>query len=345
MKKILLTVALGLFGLSSAQYYPSNGGNSQYESGWYGDEDHYFDEDYYYEYPDDYYVDDYYRSFYNDYRQSITRVNWNRLFRELRLNSWQANMVMDLNRQFPDYYSWNSYYRSNPNRWYYDRFYALEQILGPRAFSIYQSYYYNGRSPVQYYVNFWRSNYRPRYYSYYVVPRYRSVNINLYKINRKNYHRNVGTQYGWNQPRNSNDARFKSGSNNTLRNSSVNSSNAVSSRNSGFKSSTSASSSSQRASGLRTGTATSVRTEPRRTTQATPQRTSGLRTNTASTNSNVRSSSSARTSRPTVTKAPSRPTSNRSAGVRSSQRTASSSKAASSSSGSSSRTSGMRGSR
>lgn len=344
MKKILLTVALGLFGLSTAQYYPSSGGNSQYQSGWYGDEDHYFADDYYYEYPDDYYVDDYYRSFYNDYRRSITRVNWNRLFRELRLNSWQANMIIELNRQFPDYYSWNSYYHSNPNRWYYDRFYALEQILGPRAFSIYQNYYYHGRSPIQFYVNFWRTNYRPRYYSYYVVPRYRNVNINLYKINRRDYHRNVGTQYGWNQPRNSNDARFKSSSKGTLRNGSVNNSTVVSSRNNGFKSSTSASSS-QRASGLRTGTATNVRTEPSKTAQANTSSTNGFRTGTASANSSVRSSSSARTSRPAVSSSSSRATSNRSAGMRSSRSTASSSKAVSSSNGSSSRGSGMRGSR
>ncbi len=334
MKKILLTLALGIFGLSAAQYYPSTGGQSQYESGWYGDEDHYFDDDYYYEYPQDYYSDDYYRSFYNDYRQSISRVNWNRLFRDLRLNAWQVNMIIELNNQFPDYYTWNSYYNSNPSRWYYDRFYAMEQILGSRGFNLYRNNYYNGRSPVQFYVNLWRTNYRPRYYTHYVRPRYRQVNINVYRVDRRNYHRATGNQYGWNQPRNSNNARFNSSSNSnsTLRNSSVSSSTQSSARSNGFKSSTSSSAASQRPSGLRTGTA--PKAQAQRVSSNSTRPSTGFRKNTPA----------ARTTSPSASRAPANTSSSNRSQARSARSSSSPAKAVSSSS-SSNRSSGLRGSR
>ena len=202
MKKILTFLALGIFSLGFSQYYPSTGRTYDNYNGWYADDSHYFPDDYYYEYPYDYYTDDYYRSFYNDYRRSLTMVNWNRFFRDMSLNPWQIDMILELNSQFPSFYVWNDYYRSNPNRWYYDRYYALERILGSRIFRIFQTRYYNGYSPVRYYVNYWRNYYKPRYYSYYVVPRYRQVNVNVYHVNKYDYHRTVGNKYGWTQPRN-----------------------------------------------------------------------------------------------------------------------------------------------
>ncbi len=203
MKKIILGAAVFFATLVSAQYYPNNGwGNDGYSNGSYSDRDdeYYFPDDYYYEYPDDYYSDDYYNNYYDDYRRSISMINWQRFFMEYRLSRMQINMILDLNRQFDSFYTWNSYYRMNPNRWFYDRFYALERILGPRIFIVFQNNYYNGYSPVVYYTNRWNNYYRPRYH---VMPYYRTVNINIYKVNRYDYHRSVGNQYGWNQPRNS----------------------------------------------------------------------------------------------------------------------------------------------
>lgn len=180
----------------SAQYYPEtsySGGNGWYSTG----DSFYFGDDYYYEYPEDYYPEEYYQSYYNDYRQSISMVNWQRFARDYRLSPMQLEMIMDLNRQFDSYYTWNSYYRVNPDRWYYDRFYALEQILGPRIFIVFQNFY-GGYSPVAYYSRRGVDYYRPRYH---VRPRYTNVNINIYRVNPQYYHQNHGSNYGWNQPR------------------------------------------------------------------------------------------------------------------------------------------------
>lgn len=204
MKKLILFLALGVFGLANSQYYPNNGNNGWPDNGYYSDDDdrYYFPDDYYYEYPSDYYSDDYYESYYNDYRRSISMVNWDRFFYEYGLTPYQIEMIMDLNRQFSSYSVWNGYYRMNPNRWYYDRFFALERILGPRIFIVFQNRYYNGYSPVVYYTNHWRDYYRPRWRA---APMYRNVNINIYRIDRNVYHQQVGNQYGWNQPRNTNN--------------------------------------------------------------------------------------------------------------------------------------------
>lgn len=154
MKKLILALALGIFSLGFSQNYPNNNGygnNGWPENGYYGDEEdsYYFPDDYYYEYPNDYYSDDYYESYYNDYRRSISMVNWDRLFYEFGLTNYQINMIIDLNRQFGSYNVWNNYYRMNPNRWYYDRFYALQRILGVRVFVVFQNRYYNGYSPTR----------------------------------------------------------------------------------------------------------------------------------------------------------------------------------------------------
>lgn len=202
MKKIFLGLSVVFASLFSAQYSQNNGwGNDGYNNGYYGDRDdsYYFPEDYYYEYPDDYYSDDYYRSYYNDYRRSISMINWERFFMQYQLTRMQMEMIMDLNRQFNSYYVWNNYYRMNPNRWYYDRFYALERILGPQVFIVFQNNYYNGYSPFTYYTNRWHNYYQPRFR---VRPAYVNVNINLFRVNRNDYHRSVGNNYGWNQPRN-----------------------------------------------------------------------------------------------------------------------------------------------
>ena len=191
MKKIFYGISVLLSALISAQYYPdpyptsSNNTNNTYYS---NEEDAmYFPDDYYYEYPSDYYTDDFYQSSYNDYRQSIYEVNWNRFFARHRLSPWQIEQIMMLNDRYASYSAWNSYYRYNPDRWYYDRFYALQNIMGPRIFVIFQNNFYQGYNPVVYYQNYRRQHYVTNIY---VVPRYRNININRYRIDREQYQQN-----------------------------------------------------------------------------------------------------------------------------------------------------------
>ena len=206
MRNLLLGMLVFMGTLLSAQYYPNNGWGDN--DNYYGDDqdEYFFPEDYYYEYPNDYYADNYYQDYYSDYQRSINMVNWTRFFREFALTAYQINMIMDLNRQFTSYHIWNNYYRVNPVRWYYDRFYALERILGPRIFVVFQNRYYNGYSPVVYYNNRCHNYYRPRYV---VRPRYANININIYRVNRYDYHQSVGRNYGWNQTRNNNSYGFR----------------------------------------------------------------------------------------------------------------------------------------
>lgn len=216
MKKIFLGLSLAVGTWVSAQYYPQDGYSNHYpQYGSYQDNNFYFPDEYYYEYPEDYYEDGYYENLYNDYNHSIRNVNWNSFFREFGLSRPQISLIIDLNRQFPSFHSWNSYYRMNPRRWWYDRFYALERILGPKIFIVFQNRYYNGYSPVAYYDNYWYDYYRPRYTC---RPHYANININFFRVDRNVYHRHVGSNYGWNQPRdNSYRGSFRDGNNQGFR--------------------------------------------------------------------------------------------------------------------------------
>ncbi len=206
MKKIFFGLAVFFAMLTSAQtypdYYPNGGyGNSDY---YYGDDDDefYFPDDYYYEYPSDYYSNGYYESYYNDYRNSIMAVNWDRFFRRYNLTPWQVEQILMLNAMYPSYSSWNSYYRFNPDRWYYDRFFALQRILGPRIFIVYQNNYFHGYHPVAYFQSYRRDYYVPRYN---VMPRYQNINVNVYKVDRVKYHQtNPRANYGF-----KNDSRVR----------------------------------------------------------------------------------------------------------------------------------------
>ncbi|MCW3162004.1 hypothetical protein [Chryseobacterium oryctis] len=192
MKKILIGFVMSLTTLSFAQQYPNNGwdddGYYQNDNGYYTDQDdqNYFPDDYYYNYPQDYYPQDYYQSNYNDYRNSIVNINWNVFFTQNRLAPWQINQILRLNNLYISFSSWNNFYRYNPDRWYYDRFYALQRILGPRVFVVFQNNYYRGYHPVVYFQNYRRTHYasicRP-------IPRYRNVNINIYRVDRAKFRR------------------------------------------------------------------------------------------------------------------------------------------------------------
>lgn len=292
MKKILFGLSVFLSTLISAQnypdYYPSN---TNTNNGYYGDEEDsfYFPDDYYYEYPSDYYTNDFYQSSYNDYQSSIYDVNWNRLFRTYRLAPWQIEQIMRLNDSYSSYSSWNSYYRYNPDRWYYDRFYALERILGPRVFVIFQNNYYNGYNPVVYYQNYRRQHYVTNIY---VVPRYRNINVNRYRVDRTQYHQtNPRTKIGFtNTPRtgngnwqnNSSDGGFRndaalpnSSNNNGFRNDAN-----LPNGNSGFRSENKVqtiSPSQNGNSGIRNNSGIRTESAPRRNNGSTRSNNSGLR--------------------------------------------------------------------
>ena len=184
MKSIVLAIALvfsqAVFGQDYYDPYPQ-GNYSGYE---YYDNSYNYPDDYYYNYPTDYYPEQYYQANYNDYRKAVFSVNWNNFFVQYNLSPWQRNQIVILNNRFASYDAWNSYYRWNPDRWYYDRFFALQNILGPQVFVVYQNVYFNGNHPINYYCN-----HRINYYSnrYPVRPVYRNVNINIYKVNRHDF--------------------------------------------------------------------------------------------------------------------------------------------------------------
>ena len=183
MKKIFLTLAIIFGGLVSAQDYYDTYPND-YNGYEYYDDSYGYPDDYYYNYPTDYYPDQYYKGYYNDYRNAVFSVNWNQFFVQYRLTPFQIDQILALNNRFASYAAWNAYYRWNPDRWYYDRFYALQNILGPRVFVVYQNVYFLGASPFVYYRNRCVNFYARRYP---VRPVYRNVNINIYKVNRGNF--------------------------------------------------------------------------------------------------------------------------------------------------------------
>ena len=194
-KKIFLTLAVVFGGLVSAQdYYDTY--PSEYNGYEYYDQSYDYPDDYYYNYPTDYYPDQYYQGYYNDYEKAVYSVNWDQFFMQNRLSPYQINQIMMLNNRFASYDAWNSYYRYNPDRWYYDRFYALQNILGPRVFVVYQRVYFRGASPFVYYRNRCANFYARRYP---VRPVYRNVNINVYRVNRGDFRegfRSMGRNQG-----------------------------------------------------------------------------------------------------------------------------------------------------
>ena len=204
MKKIFLSLALVLGTLVFAQdYYDTY--PTEYNGYEYYDNSYDYPEDYYYNYPTDYYPDQYYQGYYNDYQKAVYSVNWDQFFMQNRLSPFQINQIMMLNNRFASYDAWNSYYRWNPDRWYYDRFYALQNILGPRIFVVYQNVYFRGASPFVYYRNRCVNFYARRYP---VRPVYRNVNINIYKVNRGNFKegfRSMGRNQKMIQPNRNND--------------------------------------------------------------------------------------------------------------------------------------------
>ena len=183
MKKIILAIAMILGTMTFAQdYYDTYPQN--YDGYEYYNDSYNYPDDYYYNYPADYYPDQYYQGYYNDYQRAVFSVNWDAFFGQYGLTPWQMDQIIALNNRFANFAAWNAYYRWNPNRWYYDRFYALQNILGPRVFVVYQNVFYHGRSPIVFYKARFNNFYVPRYP---VRPMYQGVNIASYRIDRNNF--------------------------------------------------------------------------------------------------------------------------------------------------------------
>lgn len=89
--------------------------------------------------------------YYNDYRRSITDVNWQNVIADLVLTTVQANQIYALNDRYRDYNSWNRIYVHNPDRWREDRYVELERILGRDKYVKFKTKYYKGQNPVAYY--------------------------------------------------------------------------------------------------------------------------------------------------------------------------------------------------
>ncbi|UKB81413.1 hypothetical protein [Chryseobacterium sp. MEBOG07] len=86
--------------------------------------------------------------YYNDYRRSISDVNWQRVVADLLLSTAQANQVYGLNDRYRDYDSWNRVYVVDPGRWRGDRYNELERIMGREKYIIFKKKYYRGQNPV-----------------------------------------------------------------------------------------------------------------------------------------------------------------------------------------------------
>lgn len=89
--------------------------------------------------------------YYNDYRKSVSDVNWQSVVADLLLSKTQANQLYSLNDRYHDYNSWNKTYVKNPDRWKEDRYTEIERILGREKYQKFKAKYYKGQNPVAVY--------------------------------------------------------------------------------------------------------------------------------------------------------------------------------------------------
>lgn len=97
--------------------------------------------------------------YYNDYRRSISDVNWQSVATELLLSAVQVKQLNTLNDRYSNYDSWNRVYVSQPDRWREDRYYEIERILGREKYTKFKKNYYKGQNPVAVY-NRNKNNYK-----------------------------------------------------------------------------------------------------------------------------------------------------------------------------------------
>lgn len=89
--------------------------------------------------------------YYNDYRSSVTGMNWETVAANLLLSSTQKQQLFSLNNQYPTYDSWNREYGNQPERWSADRYSSIQRILGNDKYAKFKNKYYKGQNPVAVY--------------------------------------------------------------------------------------------------------------------------------------------------------------------------------------------------
>ena len=97
--------------------------------------------------------------YYNDYRRSITDVNWQTVAANLLLSPQQKSDLFALNNQYSDYNSWNRAYGDNPDQWRTDRYNSIQRIMGTEKYTQFKNKYYKGQNPVAVY-NRNKNNYK-----------------------------------------------------------------------------------------------------------------------------------------------------------------------------------------
>ena len=122
--------------------------------------------------------------YYNDYRRSISDINWQRVITDLVLSSTQANQIYVLNDRYHDYDTWNRVYVVEPGRWRNDRYSELERILGREKYIIFKKKYYRGQNPVIVYGRN-KNDYK----------KYRKQQEKYYK-NQENYYKKQNKHHG-----------------------------------------------------------------------------------------------------------------------------------------------------
>lgn len=90
-------------------------------------------------------------SYYNDYRSSISGINWQTMAAELLLTPYQKEQLFALNNRYDNYDDWNRVYGNNPDRWRTHRYGELERILGREKYTKFKNRYYKGQNPVAVY--------------------------------------------------------------------------------------------------------------------------------------------------------------------------------------------------
>ena len=129
--------------------------------------------------------------YYNDYRRSITDVNWQTVAANLLLSPQQKSDLFALNNQYSDYDSWNRIYGHNPDQWRTDRYASIERIMGPSKYEKFKNKYYKGKNPVAVYnrnKNNYKSNQVKKYNAIQSKKRNNGVNtksMNEYQRRKK----------------------------------------------------------------------------------------------------------------------------------------------------------------
>lgn len=89
--------------------------------------------------------------YYNEYRKSVTDLNWKTVATELVLTTTQVNELNTLNNRYEDYNTWLRTYGDNPDRWRTDRYSEIERILGREKYMKFKAKYYKGQDPAAFY--------------------------------------------------------------------------------------------------------------------------------------------------------------------------------------------------